>query len=84
MSLTPHKACEERDYRVASAHLPLRSRIEGPSERTMGEDWKLYRVQPRSLISFSYPSRDHALRRAVLLFALVASRASSLIVSGAC
>jgi hypothetical protein len=27
----------------------------------MEENWKLYRVQPRSLISFSYPSRDHAL-----------------------
>ena len=27
----------------------------------MEEKWKLYRVRPRSLISFSYPSRDHAL-----------------------
>ena len=23
--------------------------------------WKLYRVRPRSLMSFSYPSKDHAL-----------------------
>ena len=22
--------------------------------------WKLYRVRPRSLMSFSYPSKDHA------------------------
>jgi hypothetical protein len=27
----------------------------------MGENWKLYRVQPRSLMSFSYPSRHRAL-----------------------
>jgi hypothetical protein len=27
----------------------------------MGENWKLYRVRPRSLISFSYPSRVRAL-----------------------
>ena len=27
----------------------------------MEEKWKLYRVQPRSLMSFSHPSRDHAL-----------------------
>ena len=27
----------------------------------MEENWKLYRVQPRSLMSFSYPSREDAL-----------------------
>jgi hypothetical protein len=27
----------------------------------MEEKWKLYRVQPRSLMSFSYPSREDAL-----------------------
>jgi hypothetical protein len=27
----------------------------------MKEKWKLYRVQPRSLMSFSYPSREDAL-----------------------
>ena len=27
----------------------------------MEETWKLYRVRPRSLMSFSYPSKDRAL-----------------------
>ena len=27
----------------------------------MEEKWRLYRVRPRSLMSFSHPSRNHAL-----------------------
>ena len=27
----------------------------------MEATWKLYRVRPQSLMSFSYPSKDHAL-----------------------